>query len=330
MEEGMNAHARFKALALPALTLALALSGAPRAHAGAYDQLQSLGNAGAVPEVNGPVCVANCGGQQQPAARKTQQQYEERETRQQQTYSPAPRVVHHHKPSATQTAVYKGLKDSLNNMSTVNPQALQQMHQKQLQNAQHLQEAQQLQQQDEEARRNKAAHDALLEKSRLARDLAGNLQGMPGASGDLSGLVPGLPASQQPLNTDLEALRAGAGSGFDTGGKFMVKQAPAQPPKVSAPTPEPLTAAQQRELKLQKLAAEGKLSDSMRDMLKERDATRAKKQELQQELDGLYSKGKLSPDETVKAVNLQQDISTAQNKENYYGYSIDQELGQVR
>ncbi|MDR3639895.1 MAG: hypothetical protein P4L39_01075 [Humidesulfovibrio sp.] len=303
---------------VPALVLLLGLLAPQFSMAGALDQLQTIGGStGNVPDPGTPVCVANCGGASGGSSRQSDDGYQR---------APAQRQSAPRKVDPVKAGVYQGLKQGLDNAFKIDPQAIQRAHQKQMQGAQMLQDAQTAEQQTEDARRTKAARDAASERAQRVRAITGDLQAMPATGNDLSGLVPGLPAGQQPLDTDLETLRARAGSGFDTPGRLM-GDTPRQPPPPAAPRPDP--AAQSLDQRLARMAAQGKLTPEMQKKIKERDALREQKRDLEQQLARMESKGQLSPAETVELSKLKQEISTAQNKENYSGFTINQELESV-
>lgn len=59
---------------------------------------------------------------------------------------------------------------------------------------------------------------------------------------------------------------------------------------------------------------------------KQRDEMKKKRVEMEKKVTKLENKGAMTPEETVKLVNLKQDLSNAKNKENFYNFSITEEL----
>ncbi len=92
------------------------------------------------------------------------------------------------------------------------------------------------QQREQENRMVQNARTAQERRDQKIADLYAHTVGVPKDSGDMSGLVKGLPANKQPLVTSLEENEAVARQGFDTPGPLMADQTRLkQPPKASKP-----------------------------------------------------------------------------------------------
>lgn len=217
---------------------------------------------------------------------------------------------------STKAAALKGIQDGLNQSLTIDHAAIERANQQRLEGARQLHDEQLSVQQDVEQGRQQAAQVAAAARAKQIQDLSKALQGMPGSGSGLDfssvlnddarrrlqyGAVSG---------TGLEPERMAIGSGFDTAGKLAGQPPP--PPPMPAP------------VKLE--IPEERITPQMQVLMQERQAVQSKKKELVESLSRYESKVKLTPEDTVEVAKLKQEISVTQNKENFYEFSINQEL----
>ncbi|PSH05217.1 MAG: hypothetical protein CXZ00_03430 [Acidobacteria bacterium] len=132
------------------------------------------------------------------------------------------------------------------------------------------------QQQQQESRMLHTARTAQERRDQKISELSANTVGVPKDTGDMSGLIRGLPASQQPLETSLEEHAAVARGGFDDRGPLMAEPVK-QPPKPSKPFDPRNTEA--------KDIPKERRTPEIDKLLEHRDELRRKEAELRKELE---------------------------------------------
>ncbi|RJX30271.1 MAG: hypothetical protein C4516_10510 [Oxalobacter sp.] len=228
---------------------------------------------------------------------------------------------------STQKMMLNEMQKTIDNMNKVDPRVEAQRRKEAAENARRLGEAHKADERSEEARRQLARHRQMATQKASAQELSRELQGLP-TTQTAPGLLEAPAGSSTSRNTNagsqlrstlfhseraaqsgsLEDARGEAGMGFDTPGKNVGRLKPIQKPANS-----------------ENISPE-KMTPKVKQWVQDRESNRNKKKELEEKLEKLKSKPKLEPNETVEVVKLQQEISTAQNKENYYNFSINEEL----
>ncbi len=245
-------------------------------------------------------------------------------------------VKHYNSNDAAKMAVIQGLKNSLDEMTRSDPAAMQKFRDEEAENAQQLNQAQESAEQSEEARRQQAARREAAERSGASMELSGQLQGMPGPDEAPAPLDIGNTLSDDARRRQLagmqlksvqqsssraaraavageaadplwdEHARGGGEQGIDTKGRYAgaltsVEDYTAQIPK-------------------------DKMTPKMQELLHQREEVREKQKDLAKKLSALNEKEERTPQDTVDIVKLQGEISQAHNMENYYDFSVNEEL----
>jgi small-conductance mechanosensitive channel len=216
------------------------------------------------------------------------------------------------------------LQKSIDQMTTPNPATLQKIRNTQMEGDQAHQEEIMSQQATEEQRQQRAQSAAEAARIQQIHDLTGTLQGLPGGTNSSLDLRPegtpffGLGAGvgdAPPSGLNIEELRSSGSSGFDTRG-------PLSGQILTPPPPSPPTPVEFRE----KSIVPEKVSPEIRALLDEREELRGRRNEMQQSLERLESKGSLSPEESAVLRSLQQELSVILNKENFLNFAINESL----
>lgn len=275
--------------------------------------------AAGIPAVSDPVCVP-APGMPCPGSASSSSSGGSRSNSGVSSYSSGGRST---KPS-TNAILLKGLQNSIDQMNRPNPATLQKIRQTQLDGDQAQHQAVTSQEATEEMRRHKAQRDAEAARTKQLQNLSNSLKGLPGSKNSGIDLRPGgtpffgqgTTQTTVSSNANGEPLRAAASSGFDTRGPLAGQL------KAPPPTPTPPTRALPQEKPIQP----EKLTPEIQAQLKEREALRARKKDLQESLEKLESKGRLTPDETVNVVKLKQEVFVTTNKEHYLTFTINESL----
>lgn len=272
--------------------------------------------AGEIPAVSGPACVPYpgmpCPGSSSSGTSRSTGYY---------STSSGSRTT---KPSSN-AIILKGLQNSIDQMNTPNPATLQKIRQTRIEGDEAHQQAVSSQQTGEEQRRIKAQRDAEAARRQQLQNLSGSLQGLPDPSQRGVELRPGGTPFFGQGGTGTSAVSSGASgeplrtigsSGFDTRGPLAGQL------KVPPPTPEPPT----RAVPLEKPIPPEKLTPAIQAQLKERETLRTHRKELQESLEKLESKQRLTPDETVSVAKIKQEIFVTTNKEHFLTFTLNEAL----
>lgn len=163
-------------------------------------------------------------------------------------------------------------------------------------------------QQQEENHMVQSARTAQARRDQKAADLLANTVGVP-KEGNMSGLVRGLPASQQILPTSLEENASVAGQGFDTKGPLMAD------PVKQLPMPKPFDP---RNTEVKDIPPERR-TPAVDKLLEHREELRQKETELDKELakappgsqdwiDKTDAKSKMHGDENWDTFNISEEL----------------------
>jgi hypothetical protein len=220
------------------------------------------------------------------------------------------------------------LQHTLDSMTTPNPATMQKIRETQKQGALSRQNDEVAMQNAEVMRQHQAQRNAESARQQQLRDLSSRLQLMPGASGapvvlgsggtNFFGQGPAVPGSAANAGgEDLESLRAGASSGFDTPGK--IAGGPLAPP----PEPPPPARLERGE---RPLPPRDQLAPELRTLVEERDGLRARKQEMEESIHRLETLRTPTPEDSAALARLRQDLAVSINQEKYLTFTINEQL----
>ena len=208
------------------------------------------------------------------------------------------------------TAALQGIKQGLENAMNSGGQSYEQQSQHQMQQARAQEEvALAAQQQDHEILA-KGARSGQEQRDKKIAELSAQLAGPPKTGGDMSGLVAGLPAGKQPLDTELERLKTEGGSGWDTKGKLLGEK-PKEPPKPTLFDPSKTEA---------KDIPKERRTPEVNKWLDEREDLRKERAKLEQE------QAVIDKQDTVTITKKQIEIDKVRNKENFCSFELTEEL----